>query len=203
LAALLGARDRGNGVPVWLELISYPALLVEYAFGLGASIGRRHDALACVLTAPTPDPLNRWQPAVLQLNCTSLHESYAIKLEGASSRIWPLSDHLYSVTRPWFTKIVPLDALFEREFDRFEILASLVYYDLERGDKERGWSPIGRFARHGRYDTAIAGELIDEARRAVTETRLLADLAASDGDRAEVTLAGFDEHITKALRQVW
>lgn len=203
LAALLGSRERGTGLRFWLELVAYPALLVLYAFGLGASIGRRHEALALALTAPAPSTSDRWEPAIIQVNSASFHEDMATKMPGAKSRRWALSDHLFEASRPWFADIVPLDALFEREFDRFEILASLVYFDLQRGEDKRGWSPIGRFARHGRYDQQISQELIAEARRVATETNLLGSLVVADGDRVAATLAGFDHHVTRALAQVW
>jgi hypothetical protein len=202
LSALLGVRDRGNGLHAWLELLAYPALLVEYAFGLGASIGRRYDNLALVLTAPTPDERQEWQPAVLQLNPASMEERFAIKLPGAKPR-WPLSNHLLSLGRPWFTEIVASDALFDREFDRFEVLICLVFYDLQRADKDRAWSPIGRFARYGHWDRAIHEELIREGRQVATTSNLLAALSSGDTDRLTTTMAGFEEHVRKVLGQIW
>lgn len=203
LAALLGARDRGSGLSVWLDLIGYPGLLVLYAFGLGASISRRYGTLATILASPVPDEHQQRRPAIVVVNSAYLREDVAVKLSGAKSARWPLSDHLLSAARPWFADVVPSDALFEREFDRFELLASLVYFDLERGDGDRAWSPIGRFARFGRYDHAIFDELLAETRLAATQSGLLESLGRPDEDRAAKTLAGFREHLAKAFAQVW
>ena len=202
LAALLGVRDRGNGFPPWLEMLQYPALLVEYAFGLGATIGRRYDNLAIVLTAPTPDARKDWLPAALQLNPATIDERVAIKLPGGKPR-WPLSDHLMTVARPWFAEMVPSDALFDREFDRFEVLLCLVCYDLRRADKERTWAPIGRFARFGHYDRAIHDELIGESRQDATTSALLDALRAGDPDRLATSMSGFEEHVRRILGQIW
>jgi hypothetical protein len=202
LAALLDVRDRGNGFPPWLEMLQYPALLAEYAFGLGATIGRRYDNLAIVLTAPTPDARRDWVPAALQLNPATIDERVAIRLPGGKPR-WPLSDHLMAVARPWFVEMVPSDALFDREFDRFEVILCLVCYDLRRADKERTWAPIGRFARFGHFDRAIHDELIGEGRRDATTSALLDALRAGDPDRLATSMSGFEEHVRRILGQVW
>lgn len=202
LAELLGVRDRGNGLQAWLQLLVYPALLVEYAFGLGASIGRRWESLAAILTAETPAETDGWLASVTQLHPATIHSQFAVKLKGANSR-WPLSDHLLNRSRSWFAETVPSDALYEREFDRFEVLLCLVYYDIARGDFEDARSPVGRFARRGFWTEAAHQELIDAARRGDTAATLLGRLAHGDPERATATIAAFDRYVRKVLGQVW
>jgi hypothetical protein len=107
------------------------------------------------------------------------------------------------LARPWFAEMVPSDALFDREFDRFEVLLCLVCYDLRRADKERTWAPVGRFARHGRYERAIHDELLREERQDSTTSTLLETLRTGDSDRLTTTLAGFEEHVRQVLAQLW
>lgn len=202
LAHLLDVRDRGNGLTPWLQLLAYPALLIEYAFGLGASIGRRYDNLAIILTAPTPDEVKGWQPAVLQLHPGTISDRLAISLAGGERR-WPLSTHLLAVTRPWFAEMVASNALFEREFDRFEVTACLVYYDIARGEGERARAPFGRFAGRGRWDVPIHDALVKEGRQDDTASTLLAALASGDHDRLSETWTGFDELVGRVLGQGW
>lgn len=44
---LAAVRDRGSGIRPWLDLYAYTALLLFYAFGLGASAARRSTTSRC------------------------------------------------------------------------------------------------------------------------------------------------------------
>ena len=147
-------------------------------------------------------PQKEWQPAGLQLHPATIQEAVTIKLPDAKPR-WPLSFHLTSVLRPWFMEVIPSDAaLLEREFDRFEVLLCLVAYDLQRGAKAQGWSPVGRFARFGRFEAAFHARIIDEERAAASTSAMVDALVSADPDRLTLTLAGFDEQMRRILEQV-
>ena len=65
---LAEVRNRGSGIRPWLDLYAYPALLLFYAFGLGASTARRFDNLAMLFDQPVPNTRGQLQPAVVELN---------------------------------------------------------------------------------------------------------------------------------------
>lgn len=73
---LAAVRDRGSGIRPWLDLYAFPALLLFYAFGLGASAARRFDNLAILFDQPVPDARGQLQPAVVGLNHPSVITAY-------------------------------------------------------------------------------------------------------------------------------
>jgi len=74
----------------------------------------------------------------------------------------PESEHLFKILRPVLDDLLFLGAGYERLFDRYEILRSLIYADMTDG----GWGPVGRFGwkyvGRGRQDNPYS-ELLAEA----------------------------------------
>jgi hypothetical protein len=91
----------------------------------------------------------------------------AKSMPGMQRQLTPFSDRLATTTRPW-TPILS-DMLFELEFDRFEFLVGLAFYDL-RHAKYGNWAPTGRVTWRGRYGGGV-GQL------------MLAELAEPAGSR--------------------
>lgn len=130
---LAAVRDRGSGLHPWLDLYAYPALLLFYAFGVGAMTARRYDNMALLLEQPLLDARKRLQPAVLELNHPAVVDhDVARAMPGMERMLTPMSDRLATIVRPWVP--IPSDAMFETEFDRFELLVGLVYYDVRRAE---------------------------------------------------------------------
>lgn len=151
---LAAVRDRGSGVRPWLDLYAYPALLLFYAFGLRAMTARRSDNLALLLQQPLLDARKKLRPAVLELNHAAVvPHDVARSMAGMERMLTPMSDRLATITPPWIT--IPSDPMFEMEFDRFELLVGLVYYDLRR-DEFGDWAPMGRFTWRGRYGEGVS-----------------------------------------------
>lgn len=64
LAALVPGRRSGGVSDPWEQLASYPAVLVAYTFGIGASAARRYDQLAWLFATALHNDRNEWRPLV-------------------------------------------------------------------------------------------------------------------------------------------
>jgi hypothetical protein len=149
---LANAVDRSAGVQVWMSLALYPALIVEYAAGLGAVAGGREAFLAPLLISPFVRERQEWKPCVLVLNPGEvIDERIGQELPDMARRFTPVSDHLFEILRDAVDGLVFDDATYELVFDRFECLLGLVIADLIRGDSESVWAPVGRFGWRARY----------------------------------------------------
>lgn len=152
------------------ELALYPALIVEYAAGLGAVAGGREAFLAPLLISPFVRERQEWKPCVLVLNPGEvIDQRIGQELPDMARRFTPVSDHLFGILRDAVDGLVFDDATYELVFDRFECLLGLVIADLIRGDSESVWAPVGRFGWRARYREgnwiAIGAELDKQGER--------------------------------------
>jgi len=205
LARLANAMERGNGVVPWLEMHLYPALLVMYAGGLGAVIGRREEQLVGLLASAQVRERSEWKPNVLVLNTHGvIDHPIAKELPGLERRHTPMSDYLAEVLRPWLEGIEPDQAAFERAFDRFEYLLGLVMFDLRRQGPGGGWAPVGRLSWRGERYGAVDGEISAEIAAAGSDWPLLrAGLFGGEQGRLTESLEGWNEHIRRVRGQQW
>ena len=149
---LANAADRSAGLQVWMSLALYPALIVEYAAGLGAVAGGREAFLAPLLISPFVRERQERKPCVLILNPGEvLDQRIGQQLPDMARHFTPVSDRLFGILRDAVDGLVFDDATYELVFDRFECLLGLVVADLIRGDSESVWAPIGRFGSRARY----------------------------------------------------
>jgi len=123
------ADKQRSGTTVWLDLRSYPAVLIFTSYGLGLVRAQRWSALHTFLTA---DLASRNQETQRVVNTLCLNF-----WEGGDSRIWQaldglaghhltaFNDHLLSLFRPWSKDFGVISQDWERLFERFEILASI------------------------------------------------------------------------------
>lgn len=195
LAKHAGAHTHG----LTAELTAYPACLAAYAFGVGAAVAARYDRLAALLTSPVPSVNRPWQP-LIEVVSPYLLGDHAVHLLGAANRIWPFSDHLYSVLRPWFAGIVPDDDDFARQFDRFETLSALARYWMNGVNRPDAWVYLGRLRRHGRYRQDATVTLLAERGRDPA-TQMLQSLGCPGGEIA-TTLEGFHAGARTVLAKV-
>lgn len=63
--------------------------------------------------------------------------------------------------------------LFELEFDRFEFLVGLVFYDLRQAEYGN-WAPTGRFTWRGRYGGGVGQLMLAEVAEPAGAAPLLA-----------------------------
>jgi hypothetical protein len=200
VAYLAAVRDRASGIRPWLDLYAYPALLLFYAFGLGATAARRFDNLAVLFSQPVPDSRGQLQPAVVELNHPAvIDHDVARTLPGMERQLTPFSDRLATTTRPWLP--IASDMLFEAEFDRFEVLVGLAFYDLRHGEYGE-WAPTGRFTWRGRYGGGVAASMLAElAEPAGAAPLLVAGLFGGSQDRLTAALAGYGDLVRRATNR--
>ncbi|MCQ4143348.1 SIR2 family protein [Vogesella sp. AC12] len=172
----LQAEKVGNGMTIWLGLRSYPAVLVFTAYGIGLARSQRWQTLHALLSAAWPQKYRDSQRVVsmLFLDAWKGPESRVWKeLEGLDRRKTALSDHLLDVMTNWRSSFTGVSAEFELVFERFEMLATLVYLE-ENSEEALGQAaashhnifarmPVGRLAWHETSATLLIQELQTEA----------------------------------------
>jgi hypothetical protein len=166
----------GNGLTVWLNLRSYPAVLISTAYGLGLTRAERWPALHTFLSAELTRQYHGPQRIVEMFFLSSWqgcdNDNWQ-RIEGLERHKTALSDHLLEVFTPWAKSFVGISHEFELLFERFEILASLAFLDsAETADIEaaltnqasRNWSwmPVGRSGWHDSVRDRLLKEIQSE-----------------------------------------
>lgn len=136
-----------NGQVIWLGLRSYPALLVLYAGGIAAVAGERYETVAALLTKPRVRSLDREAPLALELHPVEvMRPEVGHVLPGMNQRYTPMNDRLYQALRGQLAEYLPDERAYERVFDRFEYVLSLVHADFHEATRGRWWCPVPRLA---------------------------------------------------------
>jgi SIR2-like domain len=163
-----------GGMTPYLNIRSYPAVLVFTAYGLGLTRSERWPALHRLFSATIPrqhkeprkvvEELFLWAWAGLE------DKRWWNQIDGPQSRRTPLSDHLLGIFAEWGKSFVRLSPDFELMFERFEVLGSLAYLErnkptelvaeLNKGDYT--WIPIGRPGWHSQNREKLLAEIRSE-----------------------------------------
>ena len=194
IGRLTNAPGRTSGQGEWLELDRYPALLALYSAGVGAVLANRDRHLAPILAGEwSLDSQGRFVPNTLVLYSGNvIDHRIARQLPGLDRRHTPVSDHLAEVLGQWLVDLEPDNRVFERAFDRFELLLGLVFYDLASQRDRGGWAPVGRFCWRNRYDGTIWDDLAKEIRDGGERWPLLeAGLFGGSADRLAASLKAY------------
>ena len=131
------ASQERSGLVHWIDLRSYPAVLLVAAYGIGLVFGKRWRTLHRLLTE-TIESESRQKPQriVEELFLCSWeggNDQGWKNLEGLESRKTALSDHLCDLFAKWGESFVGIAPNFERLYETWEVLSSLTYcerYDL-------------------------------------------------------------------------
>lgn len=172
----LQAEKIRNGLTIWLDLRSYPAVLVFTAYGIGLTRSQRWQTLHALLSATWPreyrDPKRVVSMLFLSEWKGEQREVWS-QLEGLDGHKTPLSDHLLEVMTNWRSSFAGVSAEFELVFERFEMLAALAYLEensveaLEQAAATHhnifARMPVGRLAWHEASATLLTQELQTEA----------------------------------------
>lgn len=196
------AEKVGSGLTVYLNVRSYPAVLVFMAYGLGLTRAERWDALhrlfSAVIARQYKDPVRAVE--ALFLSAWKGTESDAWKqIEGLHDKKTPLSEHLLPLFSAWGKSFVGLAPDFELMFERFEVLGSLAH--LERNEKDAvqeelagnpqqgwAWMPVGRAGWH----SSNADKLLSEIQAEPTKAALVkAGFAKGDPAFLDVFVTNF------------
>lgn len=171
---------RDGGLTVYLDLLSYPAVLLVTAYALALSRAERWKHLRQFLHEQLRNQ-RRGEAArivdTLFSNGWAGNEKNAwTKLEGFENRRTPLSDHLCDLFEQWGRRFLGLTPDMELAYERFEILAALGYIEQHEkqeietalaGDARNGWIwiPIGRSSWHSSTLSTLLDELQNGAFR--------------------------------------
>lgn len=129
------AERVGSGLSTWLDLRSYPAVLVFTAYGVGLTRSSRWSSLHQFLVAPWPKEYLDAKRTVSMLQLSEWkggqsNETWK-QLEGLERRKTALSDHLCGVMSEWKSSFAGVSPDFELVYERFEVLAALAYLEDE------------------------------------------------------------------------
>lgn len=170
----------GGGLTHWLNLRSYPAVLIFTAYGIGLTKAARWDMLLKLFSSTLAAEHREPQRIVSTLFIWSWvgggKELWQL-LEGKECHKTPLSDHLLEVMMSWRKSFSGADANFELLFERFELMGALAAFQendealLEEAfaasaTRNNGlpWIPVGRLGWHNTGARALLLELEDKSR---------------------------------------
>ncbi|WP_316159459.1 hypothetical protein [Bradyrhizobium sp. SZCCHNRI3042] len=141
----------GGGLVLWLRLRWYPVWMLICAASIAASATRQHQTLATLLTVPVPEDASQdsspLKAVVLPAAARLFEVADGFKLlPGREQNHFPLSEHLFAKLKPLLSGLLFLGALYERHFDRVEVLMALVIADLNSRERDgHMWSLPGRY----------------------------------------------------------
>lgn len=176
----IGFRRLADGLTVWIKTQRYPAILLLYAYGIGALRSGRLRQVYDWLTIPLREDISRdSDPAVKQLYSWAWDSDIP---KGVWKQLIPnensktlLSDRLYDLFAEYLGREFVSKADFTREFGRFELLASLAYTSTKTTDEALRtavanphrdsweWVPLGKIAWQGDVRNALLAEFEDPA----------------------------------------
>ncbi len=196
------AEKVGGGLTSFLNLRSYPAVLVFTAYGLGLTRAGRwsvlHRLFDSVIHREHRQPVRAIEALFLWAWKGTENDAWK-QIEGLDKRKTPLSDHLLTIFSEWSKSFIGLAPDFELIFERFELLGSLAH--LERNDKATvqqellgeprngwAWMPVGRVGWH----EANADQLVSEIQAEPTRDALTqAGFAKGDPEFVDLFVQNF------------
>ena len=162
--------ERLGGSPAFLNLQSYPALLLLYVGGIASITANKYYNLYSILEAPKLTEQWEGKNICERINVHNIFKNdVAHEFYFPQRRHTPGSDHMSGTLREFFRDYLPEDEEYMYIFNRFELLLALVYvyHQLSKPlnkDKERIWGPYGCF--WWRRGHAFIEELRNEANTA-------------------------------------
>lgn len=192
-----------GGVGAYLGLRRYPALLLFYAVGLGATAAARMDTLAMLFEGivVTKDERKRVPlPQILSWTDVFTSEQVTRMLPGMERT--PVSDHLHALfttsLRPYAGNLTRYDEV----FNRFEYLNFLVYADQAIRLERNAWGPIGRFA--WQHSPVFTPDVVDREieERWMEWAPLISGLFGGDMDRLQRVRESMKEFLGR-VRLEW
>jgi hypothetical protein len=194
------ADRESAGLSAWLDIRTYPAVLVMSGYGLGLIRSERwselHDLFTVRIQGRNSDETKRAVERLFLLAWPGGSNDYWKNLEGLERRKTALSDHLFMLFESWSSSFVGVLPDFEQLYESWEILGSLAYLEgAEIAELDAAlaapspdsfvWFPIGRSGWNERVRKRLLGDLL------------------SDGTRSSLIKAGFgkgaDDFLQKSV----
>jgi hypothetical protein len=200
LLAQFGVRDSAGGLVMLINLRTYPAVLILYAYGLGLLEARRYGDLFNLFSFPLVTNRDSVTSAVGHLFLGSW--------EGGENDIWrllpdlekrktALSDHLHDLFQSWSQDYLFAPGSYTQLFEEFELLGSLAFIAgsnskdmLQAALKGPSgsnfvWAPIGRVSWDGQTRRRI---LEKWTLQFTTQELLKAGFSPSDSEYLDLAL---------------
>jgi hypothetical protein len=196
------AEKEGNGLTVYLNLRSYPAVLVFTAYALGLTRADRwadlHRLYTATIARDYKEPVRVVEALFLWAWKGTDHEVWK-QMEGLEQKKTPLSEHLLSLFSAWGKSFVGLAPDFELLFERYELLGSLAYLErYDKGDVQTQLAaqtqypavrmPVGRAGWHERNANKLLSEIQSEPMKAAL---LKAGFAKGDPEFLDLFIQNF------------
>lgn len=174
------AEKVGNGLTVYLNIRSYPAVLILTAYGLGLTRSGRwsvlHDLFDSIVDRQNREPKRAVETLLLWAWKGTENDVWK-QMEGLEQHKTPLSDHLYTLFSEWGKRFAGLTPDFELMFERFEVLGSLAHFEAnDKADVQRQlaaearngwvWMPMGRASWHASNGEKLVAEIQAEPMKA-------------------------------------
>lgn len=186
LLTQFGVKESEGGIIALLNLRSYPAVLLLYAYGLGLLTAKRYDDLFKLFSFTLTTNRDTTTPAVghLLLNRWEGGENDTWRmLPGLEKRKTALSDHLHELFQSWCSDYLFSAGSYTQLFEEFELLGSLAYMSITYSKEalqaatngvsgqDFVWAPIGRVSWDGQtrrriLERWLLPENMDELMRA-------------------------------------
>jgi hypothetical protein len=195
-----------DGDSFWLGLRWYPVSLLMYSAGIAALSAENYAAFAAVHTKRVAARPRRGGPSSANLvvpvvdAMREVAETNAWKcIEEYKQKRTPESEHLIKVLQPVLEDLLFLGSGYERLFDEYEILRSLIYADITDG----GWGPVGRFGwkycGRGRDDNPYSELCAEAAQQRDRWGPIQAGLFRGSYTRFEQVAAKFETELLRKL----
>jgi hypothetical protein len=160
----LGFRDAAGGYTALINLRTYPAVLLLYAYGIGLLKAQRFVELFKLFSTPITTGRQQAQTVVSRLLLTRWEgtENDPWKmLPNLEKRRTALSDHLHELFESWTADYLFAKNEYTTLFEHFELLGTLAYITLSNDkttlqaainspNRDFVWAPIGRASWDGR-----------------------------------------------------
>jgi len=189
----LSAFPSASGYTVLINLQLYPSLLLMYAAGL-ASLGSGHVGhLPLILVEPRLTSAYEGRVPIL----TKVHvlgvfvnAGQLVPRPNAPREYTPANNHLFDVLRRPLKAYLPADDEYQRVFDTFEFLLSLVY---AHQNPSSSWMPMGCFSWRSQE---VLREFVQEGGRQRNEWAIIkSGLFDSDPARFRSALEHFSDFV--------
>lgn len=171
-----------SGLDVWVDIRTYPAVLVMTGYGLGLVRSERwadlHDLFAAQVKRRNSDETKRSVERLFLFAWPGGNKELWQNLEGYERRKTPVSDHLCELFTDWSKSFVGVLPDFVRLFESWEILGSLAHLELEEAAEIDNalaqspphnylWFAIGRSGWHRQLREPILTDFLSDRMRPV------------------------------------
>lgn len=197
------ADREGAGLNVYLDIRTYPAVLVMTGYGLGLVRSERwadlHALFAAQVKRRNSNDTKRAVERLFLWAWPGGNNDYWKNLEGFDRHKTALSDHLCGLFEKWSKSFVGVLPEFERLYEAYEVLGSLAHLEraeiaeleAELAEQPRNgfvWFPIGRSGWHERMRERILEDFLSDGMKPVL---LEAGFGKGDDDFLQKSVANY------------